>query len=128
MGRNKGFSLLEILVAFSIMAVALGIVLTIFSQGVKNAGLSEDYNIAAQLAESLLAQTGVETRLELGRSEGEVLDKYHWAITIDEWGEDEALDSSPELLRVRVLVQWGEEGRQVMLTQIKPHFSNEERL
>jgi general secretion pathway protein I len=119
MRQNKGFSLLEILVAFSIMAVALGIILTVFSQGLNKASLSEDYNIATQLAESLLAKTGVETKLQSGRQQGTELDKYRWTIKIDELNESDGLEQSIRLMRVKVVVQWGDEDRGVALMQLK---------
>ena len=81
MQRHKGFSLLEILVAFVIMAVALTIVLRIFGSGVNNAVVSEDYNIAVQIAESMLARAGVETALEIGDISGNVADKFFWTIS-----------------------------------------------
>jgi len=76
MQRHKGFSLLEILVAFVIMAVALTIVLRIFGSGVNNAVISEDYTIAVQIAESLLASAGVETPLEIGDISGNEAGKF----------------------------------------------------
>ena len=81
MQRHKGFSLLEILVAFVIMAVALTIVLRIFGSGVNNAVISEDYNVAVQLAESLLARTGVESPLEIGEISGNEAGKFFWTIS-----------------------------------------------
>ncbi len=81
MQRHNGFSLLEILVAFVIMAVALTIVLRIFGSGVNNAVISEDYTIAVQIAESLLARSGVETPLEIGDISGNEAGKFFWTIS-----------------------------------------------
>ncbi len=128
MRRNKGFSLLEILVAFSIMAVSLGIILSVFSQGLNKVGLSEEYIIATQLAESLLAGAGVETDLQPGRQQGIELDRYRWTIDIDAIDEEGAPDQSIRLMRVKVMVQWGSDGRRLVLTQLKPRFSDDERL
>lgn len=117
MNKNKGFSLLEILVAFNIMAMALSVCLAIFSQGVNNAGVSENYTLATQLAESILASTGIETALEPGQTDGVVLDRFHWHVTIEEAFADS--ESNLLLYAVHVSVSWGDEGRQLLLTELK---------
>jgi len=121
--KNKGFSLLEILVAFTIMAISLGIVLKIFSSGVNTAIISEDYIIATQIAESLMATTGVENALEIGERSGSEGDKYQWQVKITSNETFEVMDDSEiELLAVQVVVSWEENklnGRTVELNTIK---------
>jgi len=118
--RHKGFSLLEILVAFAIMAVALTIVLRIFGTGVNIAVTSEDYTLAVQIAESLMARTGVETPLQAGEWSGSEVDKYDWHVDVAplmlpaksrprfERNND---DEPPpmQLMRVQVEVSWGDD-------------------
>lgn len=118
--RHKGFSLLEILVAFSIMAVALTVVLRIFGSGVNSAIVSEDYSLAVQIAESIMARTGIETPLEVGEASGVEGDKYDWLVTIrpvakvsaDSNAQTQSSFSGLQLLTVRVSVFWGEESGQ----------------
>lgn len=119
--RHKGFSLLEILVAFAIMAVALTIVLRIFGTGVNTAVISEDYNLAVQIAESLMARAGVESPLQVGETFGSEADKYAWRVGITPVAEpagrgprfqaqqDQAGQPSLKLLKVTVSVSWGED-------------------
>jgi len=116
MQRHKGFSLLEILVAFAIMAVALTIVLRIFGSGVNNAVISEEYTLAVQIAESLMARTGVETPLQIGEATGTEADKYDWQVTVRPVAQTGATDSGQaqnaetlQLLSVKIKVSWGEE-------------------
>ena len=117
MQRHNGFSLLEILVAFAIMAVALTIILRIFSSGVSNAIHSEDYTIATQIAESLMARTGVESPLQIGSSNGIEADKYRWQIQVSPFNQvsvnsaQTGLNTSTELWAVEVRVSWGDEGQ-----------------
>ena len=80
--RHKGFTLLEVLVAFMIMAVALTIVLRVFGSALSNAGITEEYDMAVQIAESLMARSGVETPLEIGEIGGIEADKYAWRINV----------------------------------------------
>jgi general secretion pathway protein I len=126
--KQQGFSLLEILIAFSILALSLGILLKIFSGGVNNAVVSEDYTIAAQIAESLMAKTGTEIPLKDYQSSGDENEKYHWQLTISPYvlgGEGFDPKSQPaQLYKVGVTVTWGEgeagtDERQIQLTTLK---------
>ena len=80
--KQKGFSLLEILIAFSILALSLGILLKIFSAGVNTAVVAEDYTAAVQIAESLMAKTGVETALQESQDSGVENEKYNWQVDV----------------------------------------------
>lgn len=120
MRQHKGFSLLEILVAFAIMAVALTIVLRIFGSGVNNAVISEEYSLAVQIAESIMARTGVETPLQVGETSGIEADKYEWWVRITpvagpppksrpRFKSQQDTSDQPELklMAVHVRVGWG---------------------
>lgn len=114
MNRNKGFSLLEILVAFSILAISLGILLKIFSSGINTAMVAEEYTVATQIAESLMAKTGIEEPLVVGENSGTEVEKYYWRVTVENISNpanDEESDDAAELLAVQVIVEWGDDDR-----------------
>jgi general secretion pathway protein I len=124
--KQKGFSLLEILIAFSILALSLGILLKIFSAGVNNAVVAEDYTAAIQIAESLMAVTGVETPLQTGQDSGLENEKYHWLVEVSPFAfNPEMVDPTTTkavLFKVKVIVSWGDDSandRQVELTTLK---------
>ncbi len=125
MRAHKGFSLLEILVAFAIMAVALTLVLRIFGSGVNAAMVSEDYTLAVQIAESLMARTGVEAPLQSGEFSGIEGDRFAWHITLapvegpavarqrrfSSQQAQEMAQPAVKMMRIKVEVSWGDEGQ-----------------
>ncbi len=124
--KQRGFSLLEILIAFSILALSLSILLKIFSGGVNTAMIAEDYTAAVQIAEGLLAKTGVETPLQSGNTTGSEGEKYQWQITISPFDfNPEAMDTktiTAVFFKINVTVSWMEgddNERQVALTTLK---------
>lgn len=130
MNKQRGFSLLEILIAFSILALSLGILLKIFSSGINMAGVAEEYTSAVQIAETLMAQTGVETALQPGQSSGLLNDKYNWQVVVSPYQFSGMLETSDmnsqtaELFKVKVIVNWsdgnsGNDGRQLELTTLR---------
>jgi general secretion pathway protein I len=126
LNKQQGFSLLEILIAFSILALSLGILLKIFSAGVNTAEVAEDYTAAVQIAESLMAKTGVETPLQAGQDSGLENEKYNWLVTVSPFAFNaENVDTSAitaVIFKVKVIVSWGNDDandRQVELTTLK---------
>jgi general secretion pathway protein I len=125
--RQQGFSLLEILMAFSILALSLGILLKIFAGGVNTAVIAEEYTAAVQIAESLMAGTA-ESAIEIGQQSGLENEKYHWLVEVSPFQfnpenvDPKTLKST--LLKVKVTVSWGDDsaesdGRQLELITLK---------
>jgi len=123
---SAGFSLLELLVAFVILALTLSVMMRIFSGGLRNVGLADDYSRATLLAESRLAELGVQP-VE-GEAEGEFDQKFRWRSTIRPWVEDadaQAQEAQPlpvRLMEIEVKVAWGEQGgklREVSLSTLQ---------
>ncbi len=125
---QTGFSLLEILIAFSILSLSLGILLNIFSGGVKTAITAEDYTVAVQIAESLIAKTGTEIPIKDHQSTGDQNEKYHWSLDIRPYtitGENiDPKNASAELYKVNATVEWGDgddasDNRQLQIATLK---------
>ena len=108
--NQKGFSLLEILVAFCILAISLGILLKIFSAGVNTAIVAEDYTAAVQIAESLMAKTGLESSLQATADAGTENDKYDWEVTVSPYffnpEHNDETTLTRALFKIKVVVSW----------------------
>lgn len=110
--RERGFSLLEILVAFVILALAMGVIMRLFSGALGNIGRAEHHAHAVAVAASVLAGLGVETPLAEGELSGDDGQGYRWQARISRYAEaSAALDAAamPTLLyQVDLTVRWGE--------------------
>lgn len=127
-GRTeRGFSLLEILVAFSILALSLGVLMQIFSASLRNADITRDQAQAVVLAQSLLASAGVETTLAAGESSGAVADKFRWRLQTRRFVETAGAGSTTgiqtalplDLWEVTARVAWGAPERELALTTLR---------
>ncbi len=95
--RQRGFSLLEVLVAFAILSVSLGVLLQVFANGLRNAGISDDYTRATLYAESILAAIGTEVPLFDGERSGPVNAQFSWRSVISAYSE-----GLPDVEKIRV--------------------------
>lgn len=87
--RQAGFTLLEVLVAFTISAVMLGAFLQVFSNGLRQDRATDRYATALLHAESLLAQVGKTAPLRTGEELGRTTDGFSWRIVQTPYQEGE---------------------------------------
>jgi general secretion pathway protein I len=102
---RPGFTLLEVLIALVIFALAFGVLAQIFQTGLRQSATAEVTTAATLLARSQLARVGVELPLEAGELDGETEDGLRWQTVIQEAKPptEEGLAS----YLVEVTVTWG---------------------
>ena len=82
--RNRGFTLIEMIAAFVIFAIAVGALMQILTLSMNGARRSADETRAALWAQSLLDNVGIGERIEAGSSHGEFDRKFRWELQIDQ--------------------------------------------
>jgi general secretion pathway protein I len=128
---TRGYTLLEVLVAFTLLAIGLGLLLAILSGGVRSIGRSAQSTQATLYAQGLLDSLGADRRLQPGRSQGDFeRGNYRWTLDIERFqppvpppapGDVQA--SPPNLqnvvenliYRVELRMQWGARGSEQSL-------------
>lgn len=116
---QRGFSLLEVLVAFAILALTLGVLSQVFSSALRNTLVSGRYSDAMIVAESRLAVAAQE--LEDTDSAGEDGD-FAWTLAIDDYEVNTDFSSpNSRLVEIRVQVRWEDfsRERQLELTTLR---------
>ncbi|MCX8048821.1 MAG: prepilin-type N-terminal cleavage/methylation domain-containing protein [Methylohalobius sp.] len=109
---ERGFSLLEVVVAFTVLALSLVVLLQAFGGGARLLGDTERLAQAASLAQSQLARIGTEIPLAEGGYQGEWSD-YRWQLKVMPFRLPLQLAQHPhwQLFQVEVAVGWTEAGR-----------------
>jgi general secretion pathway protein I len=81
--RQAGFSLLEVLVAFVILAIVGTMLSGLYSASLRNAGAAEDWSHATLLAESQLAAAAAVSPLREGTGSGtDADDRFTWTTAV----------------------------------------------
>jgi general secretion pathway protein I len=125
--RQRGFSLLEVILAFTLLAVALGILMAILGGGLTQVRGAADASVATLHAQSLMDEVGVLEPIEPGRRGGDFEDgRYRWEMEITETDDPAPagiadpnaapvetvglqLPSAPKLYRIHLDMAWGED-------------------
>lgn len=103
--QQGGYTLIEVLVAFVILAMTLTILFRIFSAGMRNIGVASQYSEAVLIAEAQLDSPGFGEPLVPGRTEGVTDQRYRWTRTVTGLQSD-AIDPVPGAFQISVSVEW----------------------
>ncbi|HEY9143453.1 MAG TPA: prepilin-type N-terminal cleavage/methylation domain-containing protein [Arenimonas sp.] len=142
MNRQRGFSLIEVMLAFVLMAVSLGILIAILGGGLAQVRTSGDATEASLLAQSLLAEQGVLSAIEPGTQQGEFArGRYRWTLEITEVPDPapaapeipgaepietagRVMPNAPVLYQLQLDVGWGEDdyARSLRFTSLRARY------
>jgi general secretion pathway protein I len=81
---ERGFALVEILVAFVVLALGLGAILTGVVTAMRSDVRTQVNRTALRVAQSRLEAAGISEALAPGQREGTVANKFRWRQTVTE--------------------------------------------
>ena len=124
LARQTGYTLIEVLVAFMILALALTVLMRIFSGGLRNVSVSSDYAVATLIAESRLAAAGIDVPLTPGEMSGTEGERFEWTVSVQDyqpWPGYRSAAKGIDAYRVTVTVEWphGDNTRRIGLSTIR---------
>jgi len=108
----RGFTLLEILVAFIVLSLVGGALLQLFHGGLRNVTLSSEYSRAALLARSKMAELDAYNVVEPGESEGEFDETFRWRLTTTPYTDPDGNlppKADYQAVRMQLAIIWGED-------------------
>ena len=114
MKRQQGFTLLELLVAFAIMALSLGMLYRASGSGARSVVDIEHYQRAVILGESLLALRDAVPEQgwnQTGESAG-----YNWRISSAPYATAITGPNVPPLHEISIVITWADADRQRQFT------------
>ena len=113
----RGYTLIEVIVAFALLALALSLLLGAMTNATRQVKLSDEYGRAALHAQSLLDQAGVGEALAPGHKEGRLEDgRYRWELDVSPWRDpsappkQERILGAPQLMQLTLTLHWGDGG------------------
>ena len=124
--RQSGYTLIEVLVAFMILALALSVLMRIFSGGLRSVSVSSDYATATLIAESHLAAAGIDDRLRPGEISGTEGERFAWTVSVEDYLPRPGYRSTVkgiDAYLVTVTVEWpnGDNTRRIGFSTIRLH-------
>lgn len=113
--QQQGFTLIEIIAAFTILAMTFMVVLEILSNSSANTIKSSERTEIALEASSKMAEIGTTIPVEEGNESGEFDNGHRWDISMVPYDisyeGDTVMDFAPiELYQITLTISWGFDG------------------
>ena len=137
---ERGFTLLEVMLAFVLLASATGLLIAMLSTGLRQVQQAQRETEATLYAQSLLDSLGVLGPITPDQRSGEFDDgRYKYQLDIEETDDpapraeaadmivNEPLASAPKLYRIALVVSWGngQAGQQMHFTTLRARVAED---
>ncbi|MBB3824687.1 type II secretion system protein XpsI [Xanthomonas arboricola] len=121
MRRQRGYTLIEVIVAFALLALALSLLLGSLSGAARQVRAADDSTRATLHAQSLLALQGMVKPLVPEQQQGSFENgHFRWSMDVRPYDEPRRNPQAPvapgahKLLQLTLVVRWGEQPNQML--------------
>lgn len=123
---RRGFTLLEVMVALAIVAIALSAVYKLYSQAFDMNQSARFYTTATLLAEAKLAELAAQPPRDLGSDTGAFEDDFSdfsWQVSVTEVEAEEIALSQQSLRQIDIVITHDQQGESFSLRTFR--FDND---
>lgn len=123
--RERGFTLLEMLVAFVILSLTLAILMQALGTSLRSAAQAEQFLRATTLAGTMMANVGHENDIREGEAHGNIDDIFRWRQTVKPYVHNPASAATVQPgvapYQIELTIAWGEAGQEhaIKLTSLR---------
>jgi len=112
--NSRGFTLIEVLVAFMILAISLVVVMQLFSGSLKAGALSADYFYGIFHARAKMEEILAQEKLTAGTRSGAFDDGYEWTAEVSHvpLETEDGRELSFSEYQINLVVKWVKGGRE----------------
>lgn len=100
--ENSGFTLIEVIVAFSIVSISFVMIMQLFAGGLRASRTSCDYTRAVVHAKNIMEELSFDPIADSGN----FVDGFNWQTELTPYEEPE--DSNFKLMKLKVIISWGD--------------------
>jgi len=121
--RQRGFTLVEVVVAMAVLGISLVLIIELFSGGLRLARASEEYTVAGQLGRQKLEEIALSNQFKEGIEEGEFDSTYRWQVEVKKidlllFSKETDYRPPAELFQVQIRIIW-KSGSKERITRIE---------
>jgi len=108
---EKGFTLIEVVIALAILGIGLTVIIELFSGGLRLARISEEYTRGANYARIKMGEIASQQGIKEGDEEGKFDETYRWEVgvkKIDILPIEKTIEFKPpvEFYQIKVTILW----------------------
>ena len=111
MKKNRGFTLIEVVIALAILGVGLTVIIELFSGGLRLGRASKEYTKAVNYAQMKMEEILLKQQVEEGVEEGKFDDTFRWEIGVKKVDilpveKDRDFNPPAEFFQVKINIIW----------------------